>query len=138
MFQKIENFKSNKSQDFYSDLTTNMVAHPNTKDLFTIKNNESVKRSIKNLILTDIYERPFSKIGGDVNSSLFENITPQTAGSLKKKIEICISNYEPRAKVNEVIVRASPDQNGYDVDIYFYTINILEVERLRLEIKRIR
>jgi phage baseplate assembly protein W len=138
MFQKIDSFKSNKKDDYYSDLTTNLIAHPNTKDLFTVKNNEAVKRSIKNLVLTDIYERPFSKIGGDVNSSLFENITPQSAESLRKKIEFTIGNYEPRAKVKEIIVSAAADSNAYNIDIYFYTINIPEIEKLQLTLTRVR
>ena len=85
---------------------------------------ESVKRSVRNLVLTNFYEKPFHpEIGSGVRDMLFENMSPITAVVLARKVEDVIENFEPRARL--VGVRALPnlDRNEYEVTIEFFVVN---------------
>ena len=123
----------------YSDLDFRFTKHPVKKDLVLSYDEQAVIRSVKNLILTNHYERPFQPdIGSNVRRMLFEPISPLTANYLQKEISDVIKNYEPRATLNEVFVDMSPDENSYTVYMSFYlenqstpiTINFL-LQRLR-------
>ena len=95
-----------------------------SKDINKVTDIQSVKRSIRNIVLLNHYEKPFHpEIAGGVRDMLFENMTPITAFVIAKKIEDVIENYEPRAKL--IGVRASPDldRNEYEVTIEFYVVN---------------
>lgn len=96
-------------------------------------------RSLRNLILTNHYERPFQpNVGSNVQKMLFEPVGPLTANYLQKEISDTIQNYEPRVQLDSVIVQMNPDQNSYTATITFYiqnqpnpvTINFL-LERIR-------
>ena len=85
---------------------------------------EAVKRSVRNLVLTNFYEKPFHpEIGSGVRDMLFENMSPLTAVVLAKKVEDVIENFEPRARL--IGVRALPnlDRNEYEVTIEFFVVN---------------
>ena len=95
-----------------------------SKDINKVVNVQAVKRSIRNLVLLNHYEKPFHpEIGSGVRDMLFELMTPITAFILAKKIEDVIENFEPRAKL--VGVRALPnlDRNEYEVTVEFYVVN---------------
>ena len=95
-----------------------------SKDINKITDVQAVKRSIRNLVLLNFYEKPFHpEIAGGVREMLFENMTPITSFIIAKKIEDVIENYEPRAKL--IGVRASPnlDRNEYEITIEFYVVN---------------
>jgi phage baseplate assembly protein W len=110
--------------EFYSDFSTNLTPHPDTKDLVRMTNEEAIKRSIRNLVLTDEYERPFQpSIKSNVKRSLFENISPQAAEALRSSIRETVENHEPRANLIDVEVIANEDLNNYSCNITFYTIN---------------
>ena len=93
-------------------------------DVNRITDVEAVKRSVRNLVLTNFYEKPFHpEIGSGVRDMLFENMSPLTAVVLAKKVEDVIENFEPRARL--VGVRALPnlDRNEYEVTIEFFVVN---------------
>lgn len=93
-------------------------------DISKITDVEAVKRSIRNLVLTNFYEKPFHpEIGSGVRDMLFENMTPITSVVLAKKIEDVVENFEPRARL--IGVRALPnlDRNEYEVTIEFFVVN---------------
>ena len=95
-----------------------------SKDINKVISVQAVKRSIRNLVLLNHYEKPFHpEIGSGVRDMLFELMTPITAFILAKKIEDVIENFEPRAKL--VGVRALPnlDRNEYEVTVEFYVVN---------------
>ena len=95
-----------------------------SKDINKVVSVQAVKRSIRNLVLLNHYEKPFHpEIGSGVRDMLFELMTPITAFILAKKIEDVIENFEPRAKL--VGVRALPnlDRNEYEVTVEFYVVN---------------
>tara|TARA_Y100000296_G_C5152188_1_gene247054 strand:+ start:1049 stop:1489 length:441 start_codon:yes stop_codon:yes gene_type:complete len=95
-----------------------------SKDINKVLSVQAVKRSVRNLVLTNHYEKPFHpEIGSGVRDMLFELMTPITAFILAKKIEDVIENFEPRARL--VGVRALPnlDRNEYEVTVEFYVVN---------------
>ena len=114
--------RSNKA---YSDLNLNFNKNPATKDVAKLKDVEAVKRAVRNLILTNRFERPFHpEIGSDIRSLLFENMTPVVEVLLKDRIKETIDVYEPRADVTDIIVSGDSDRNEYRVQIEFRVLNI--------------
>jgi|TARA_R110002167_G_scaffold136087_2_gene322701 phage baseplate assembly protein W len=108
----------------YKDLDLFFSKKQGSKDVNKITDIEAVKRSIRNLVLTNFYEKPFHpEIGSGVRDMLFENMTPITAVVLSRKIEDVVENFEPRARL--IGVRALPnlDRNEYEVTIEFFVVN---------------
>lgn len=123
----------------YSDFLTNLNPHPDSKQLITNKNEDAVVRSIKNLILTQRFERPFQPtIGSKINSFLFENISPQVTQALKKEIEQTIKEHEPRARLLDVVVAPVEERNMYVVTIVFYTVNVEQPITFKVVLERVR
>jgi phage baseplate assembly protein W len=116
---------SARSARIYKDLNLIFSPHPNTKDITRKTDIEAVKQSVKNLVLTNHYERPFHpEIGSNVTDILFEPMTPLTAGLLTKQISEVINNFEPRARLVSVNANPRIDRNEYEVTINFYVVNI--------------
>jgi|TARA_B100000519_G_C14251398_1_gene442609 phage baseplate assembly protein W len=116
---------SGRSVRVYKDLALSFEKNDNTKDVIVKKDIEAVKQSVRNLILTNHYERPFHpEIGSNVTAILFEPMNPITANSLTRVIEEVIVNFEPRARLVSVDARPNLDRNAYEVTISFYIRNI--------------
>ena len=116
---------SGRSVRVYKDLALSFEKNDNTKDVIVKKDIEAVKQSVRNLILTNHYERPFHpEIGSNVTAILFEPMNPITANSLTRVIEEVIVNFEPRARLVSVDARPNLDRNAYEVTISFYVRNI--------------
>jgi phage baseplate assembly protein W len=97
---------------YYSDIFTNFTAHPDLSDLVIKKNEDAVKQAIRNLLLTNKYERPFQPdLGSNINAILFEPATSLTAGILETEIRNVISNYEPRVQIDGLTVKPNIDGN---------------------------
>ena len=108
----------------FSDIDLNFTKHPVTGDLVRKFDEESIKQSVKSLILTQNYERPFhSEIGSQIRGLLFEPATPMLTALLKRAISDTIINFEPRVNLIDVLVRLSPDTNEVYVTIEFTIIN---------------
>ena len=123
----------------WSDLDLDFTKHPVTKDIVRKTNVESVKRSVRNLILTNRYERPFHpEIDGGVTRHLFGLSTPETKHDVKLAIENCLTNFEPRVVVDDVRVTGDLDANGFNVSIYFTVINSPQPIEVALFLERIR
>jgi len=123
----------------YKDIDISFQKNPKTKDIYTLTDVDAVKRSVKLLVMTNFSERLFHpEIGSGVYGSLFENVCPDTASILQINIENCINNFEPRARVIDVIVKDSPDQNGIEIEISFYIVNIEQPVSVRVQLERIR
>ena len=131
--------ESTRSSKIFKDLNLDFQQNTATKDIQKITDAESVKRSVRNLINTNHYEKPFHpEIGSNLRGMLFELMSPQMNHLITKQIELLIANYEPRARL--VTVRTLPqfDRNAYAVTINFQVVNsptpvIVEtlLERLR-------
>ena len=118
-----------RSSRIYKDLNLNFSTNPVTQDVTTVTDVNAVKRSVRNLLLTNHYDRPFHpEIGSNIQALMFENFGPITGNQLTRTIEELIANYEPRARVETVECYPLPDTNTYDIRIYFY------VEKLPAEL----
>ena len=107
----------------YSDIDFTFTKKPVVGDVALSYDTQAVIRSIRNLLLTRHYERPFNPdLGSNVDAILFENI-PAVTNILEEEIKTMIRNYEPRATLTEVSVTADTDHNAYNVSITFYMQN---------------
>jgi phage baseplate assembly protein W len=121
--------------DFFKDLTLN----PISSDLAIRTNEESIKESLKNLILTDRGERLFQpNLGSDVRASLFESATPVTLKIMEERVRDVINNFEPRVSLIDVDVTSLYDDNKVRVIIYFYVKNREDPLSVDLFIERVR
>lgn len=128
-----------KKQSLYADFKKNLAISPISKDLALIKDDEAVKQSIKNLVLTDPGERlmqPF--IGGGIRALLFENITPAVLNLIENLVKSTISTYEPRADIINVTASSKYDDNTVNVVVNFYIRNTNEPIKLDLILTRVR
>ena len=109
-------------------------------DVNTITDIQAVKRSVRNLVLLNPYEKPFHpEISSGIRGMLFELMTPFVAAQLTKKVEDVINNFEPRARL--VSVRSTPDydRNAYEVSVEFYVVNTpTELVDLTVMLERLR
>jgi phage baseplate assembly protein W len=125
--------------EVFSDFLTNLDLHPIKKDVVRNINEEAVKRSIKNLLLTGRGERLFNvELGSDVRNILFEPTDPSTEQVLEGYITKTIENYEPRALLHKIRVLVDNDTNTANVTIIFSIINTKEPIVLELLLNRIR
>ena len=116
--------ESTRSSKIFKDLNLDFQQNTATKDIQKITDAESVKRSVRNLINTNHYEKPFHpEIGSNLRAMLFELMTPQMNHVITKQIENLINNYEPRCRLVQVHTQPEFDRNGYDVQISFYVQN---------------
>jgi phage baseplate assembly protein W len=128
-----------KRFSLFSDLHKDMTQNPLTEDLALKRDEEAVKESIKNLILTNRGERLMQPlIGGNVQAMLFENNTPATIKLIQEQIKSVIRQYEPRATLIDVIVRSSIDESTVEVGIYFYISNVVEPVSVTVLLERTR
>lgn len=108
----------------YADLDLDFLRNPSTSDVSVKVGNEAIKRSIRNLIFTNHYERPFqSYIGSNIRKILFDNISPLTAVLLKDAIAEVINNFESRVKLSKVLVTEDADNNGYNIRLEYIILN---------------
>ena len=108
----------------YSDLDLNFVMNPSTGDINILTGEQDIKRAVRNLVLTNFYERKFNSIiGSDVSGLLFDLNTPFTPRYLKDAITGVINNFEPRVILQDVTVTDNSDNNGYDISISYIIIN---------------
>ena len=108
----------------YSDLDLTFTASPATGDVSVSFDEQAVIRSVRCLLMTNFYERPFQPtLGSNMNALLFEPISSITASSLETEITNVINNYEPRATIDNVKVVALPDANAFHVNLSFYIGN---------------
>jgi len=97
--------------------------HPITNDVVVLSNETAISRSIRNLVLTSLGERPFQPIlGSRVSRSLFELLDFGTASVIKKDISLTIKNFEPRVEINTIEVVPDYDNNGYSVLISYFIV----------------
>ena len=118
----------------YRDLDL-FFSKKSNKDVNKVTDIQAVKRSVRNLVLLNSYEKPFHpEIAGDVRGLLFELMTPLTSAVIARKIQDVIENFEPRARLTGVQAIPDFDRNLYEVTVYFYVVNapteLVEVTQL--------
>lgn len=104
----------------FRDISLSFEPHPVTKDIIILKNEDAIKRSVRNLVETKLTERFFnSTLGSSVGASLFEFVDYGTASAVQSEIENTLNNYEERIEIIRVEVNPEPDDNTFEVNIVF-------------------
>lgn len=128
-----------KKKEIYKDFYAALMFNNDTSDLNMISNEDSVKQSILNILLTNRGERVFNNnFGSDINYILFENITPQSSSTLINFVKTSIENFEPRAQLIDVVVSPTEDNNAYSITVVFSVINKTEPITLDFILNRVR
>ena len=129
-----------RAAQLYSDIDLFFGPKIGSKDISKLADFTAVKRSVRNLILTNPYEKPFHpEIGSGVRDMLFEPMSALTAHVLTRQIENVIENFEPRAKIIGVSAQPNLDRNEYQVTINFFVLNApTELVDLTLFLERLR
>ena len=123
----------------FIDLDLNFAIHPIRKDINTHKAEYAVINSVKNLILTNHFERPFQpEVGSNIRRLLFENVDVILAAQLEREIEETVNNFEPRVQVSSIIATPALDENGYKVIMEFFVINNPDPIKINFFLERIR
>ena len=123
----------------YSDLDFSFLANPSTKDVAVRYDDNAVKQSIRSLVMTNHYERPFHpEIGSQINDMLFEPFSPLTKAMMERAITNTIVNHEPRVVLQEVSVNPAPDNNSVYIQIVFTIVNTSQPISVNLLMQRTR
>ena len=123
----------------FRDLDLNFAIHPITKDVNVYKAEYAVINSVKNLILTNHFEKPFQpEIGSNIRRLLFENVDSIMAAQIEREIEETVTNFEPRVQISSVVAIHAPDENGYKVRLEFFVINNPDPITINFFLERIR
>lgn len=123
----------------YSDIDLSLTPHPNKKDIIPLTDVDAVRNAIKNLVLTNRFERPSQPtLGANINRILFENSSPDTVFLLRSYIKDVIDQYEPRVDQVYVQVEDDSDNNAYYVTITFNVISVDSEADIQLYLERIR
>jgi phage baseplate assembly protein W len=123
----------------FSDIDLNFTAHPVTKDITRRFDENAIKQSIKNLLLTRNFERPFhSEIGSPIRQLLFEPVGPMFVVMMKRAITDVINNFEPRVQVLDVQVNDSIDANAVYVTLEYKILNTERPLTLEFALERTR
>ena len=131
--------ESTRSARIFKDLNLDFQQNAATKDIQKLTDIEAVKRSVRNLISTNHYEKPFHpEVGSNLRGMLFELMTPQMNHVISKQIENLINNYEPRCNLTQVHTQPMFDRNGYSVQISFKVNNHQEPVIVESFLERLR
>ena len=130
---------SGSDVEVYSDFDSTFLPHPFTGQISRKTNVDSIKTALRNLILTNKYERLRNpEFGSNLRRYLFENFTDSTAYEIQDHIKFLISNYEPRIRPLEINVSTDEDNNAINIRIIFATILTEEPQEVELTLYRVR
>ena len=139
IYDSTQTNESQRSSRIYQDLNLDFQINSATKDIQKITDIEAVKRSVRNLINLNHYEKPFHpEIGSNLRAMLFENMTPQMNALISRQIEELIQNYEPRARLVQARTIPLFDRNAYAVTINFQVVNSPEPVVVETLLERLR
>ena len=130
---------SKRSNRIYKDLDLDFGRNRITNDVNKLTDVEAVKRSVRNLINTNHYERPFHpEIGSDVRSMLFEPMTPLTALNLQRKVAEVLNNFYPSINLQQILASPDLDRNSYALKIMFYVVGSNQPVEVETFLERLR
>jgi phage baseplate assembly protein W len=126
-------------QKIYSDLDLTFRRLPVTNDVALSYDDQSVIRSVRNLLLTGFYERPFQpNLGSNLNKLLFEPADQLTSNLIESEVRNVISNFEPRVTINSINVTITPDENSFNLSMTFFVGNNTRATTVTLLLQRSR
>ena len=136
VFKKSSNISKNK---VYSDLNLEFLQHPDRLDIIPLKDIDAVKQSVKNLVLTNFYDRPFHpEIGGNVSSKLFDPPDTITGIAIKSEILQVLNTFEPRINGLRVEVFSNTAANEIIVNIIYNVIYLQMTSEVTFNLQRLR
>lgn len=140
MSTRADNFTQTKLiPDLFSDFLDDLTPHPITKDVVRLKNEQSIKQSLRNILLTNLGERRFNpNFGSDVNSALFEPNDVILEENLRNAITNSIRFHEPRVNLLSVQIYSYPEEDRLAVNLIFSIINSITPQSLNLILRRVR
>jgi phage baseplate assembly protein W len=139
IYDSTQSNESKRSSRIYKDLNLDFSFNSATKDIQKITDVEAVKRSVRNLINLNHYEKPFHpEVGSNLRAMIFELMTPQMNHVISKQIQKLITNYEPRARLVQVATIPDFDRNAYNCKIFFYVVNQPEPVTVETFLERLR
>ena len=131
--------KSTRNSRPFRDIDLDFDRNAVTNDVNVVENIIAIKRSVRNLVQTNFYERPFQpELGCGIRELLFEPFTPMTKVFLQRKIEEVLINHEPRIQLQNVAVDDDQDNNRLVVDIYFYVVGVSGPQVVQTFLQRVR
>ena len=123
----------------YSDLNLQMIPHPQKRDIIPLKGELAVKNAVKNLLLTNFYERPFnSTLGANLRSLLFEPADTITKLALENGVKNVLTNHEPRIDNINVVVTTHQNESEYRITVIFSIKAIDEISEVEINLRRLR
>lgn len=126
-------------KNLYKDFDLNFTLNPLTDDISIKKDENAIKQSIKSLISTNYYERPFNpELGSSIRELLFELADPIIITELRSAITDTIKNYEPRAEIVKIYIEDMSDKNAYNIRIYFKPVMREDVTEFNFILERLR
>lgn len=140
MSTRADNFTQTKRiPDLFSDLMNDLTPHPITRDIVRLKNDNSIKQAVKNIVLTSLGERLFQPtIGSEIANALFEPNDIIMEENLKFSIQNAIRFHEPRVNVLKVEVYTFSEEDRVAINIFFSIINSIQVQNVNLILRRVR
>ena len=133
---------SPRSTYIYKDLSLFFTPNPVSGDVTMVTDVQDIKRSVRNLVMTNRFEKPFHpEIASHVRDLLFERFTPITFNLLRNRIETVLANYEPRVSVTDVEIDDSGqamDNNNLNVRIFFTLKNDPQIQSVDILLERVR
>lgn len=129
----------NIDKNSYLDLDLNFIVHPVKKDINRLRDQSAVIQSVKNLLMTSHYERPFQpELGSNIRKLLFEQLDIITASNIDTEIRQVLRNYEPRVRILFLDVTPDPDINSFRVQLQFVVVNNTEPVTINFLLERVR
>lgn len=128
-----------QKQIFYSDFLADFSTNPHTQDMIKVTNEQSVINSIKNILRTNNFERPYNAyFGANIYRYLFEPFVQTTETELKNEIQFAIQNFEPRAQILDIVLNGRPDENAIDITLTISIINSVTPVTVTTTLVRVR
>ena len=123
---------------WYTDIDLNLTPHPSSKDLTLKYDKDAVKRSLRNIMLTNDYERPFRpNFGTNLRGLLFELADDITKFEIRNQITEAIQNYEPRVVIDKIYLNEDRSNNMF-VNVHYGVRGVQEPQELEVILQRVR
>jgi len=123
---------------WYTDMDLNITPHPSSGDLILKYDKDAVKRSIRNIMLTNDYERPFRPgFGANLRALLFELADDITKFEIRKQITEAIEAFEPRVMIDEIYLNQDRNNRMY-VNLHYGIRGVEEAQELEIILERVR
>ena len=123
----------------HRDLDLSLKIHPIRKDIIPLKDDAAIKNAVKNLLISNFYERPFqSDLGANLRGLLFEPAGILTNIQMRDNIRFCVEKYEPRVSVDSIDITDVVDENRYNIEVFFTIKEFSTQDSVEIVLRRLR